>query len=156
MRSIPGHSRTWLRWVPALFFAALIFTFSATPGEKVTKSFDNLRTTVQAASAEGTPEPILSTKVDWLKVGHGIGYFALGLSVLYALDSHSRKAVAMAAALCCFYSLTDELHQSFTPGRSASGLDILLDSLSALAGILILSGIMKWKSRAAISREAAD
>jgi VanZ family protein len=149
------HGRTWLRWAPVLFFAVTIFMFSATPGEKVTKSLDHLKTTTQVVSSTGTKEPILLPKIEWLKIAHGIGYFSLGLSVLYALDSHSRKAVATAAALCCFYSLTDEFHQTFTPGRSASGLDILLDSLSALAGILILSGIMKWKSRAAISREAA-
>ncbi|HET9911649.1 MAG TPA: VanZ family protein [Anaerolineales bacterium] len=142
MRLISNHGRTWLRWLPALFFAVLIFIFSATPGATVTKSLDNLTTTMQTVSPADSKKPILSPKIEWLKIGHGIGYFWLGVSVFYALGSRIRNSPA-AAALCCFYSLTDELHQSFVPGRSASGPDLLLDSLAALAGILILLGITR-------------
>jgi len=146
---VSNHGQAWLRWVPALFFAITIFMFSATPGDEIAKSFDSLSSTVQtvqAVSPADPREPVLSPNINWLKVGHGIGYFCLGFSVLYALNSCSRNTPFIALALCCFYSIMDEFHQTFTPGRSPSSRDILLDSLAALGGILILLGIMKWRS----------
>ena len=38
---------------------------------------------------------------------------------------------------CTTYSLTDEIHQMFIPGRSGEIRDILIDSLGAFFGILI-------------------
>lgn len=38
---------------------------------------------------------------------------------------------------CTTYSLTDEIHQMFIPGRSCELRDILIDSIGALVGILI-------------------
>jgi VanZ family protein len=148
MRFISNHSRAWLRWIPTAFFAVTIFLFSATPGDEVAASFDTLTATVQAvATAQTTPSPSPSQppapapEIDWLKVGHGIGYFCLGVSVLYALSPRSRWSPSLALILCSLYSFTDEIHQMFTPGRSASSKDILLDTLAALIGVAVMLGV---------------
>jgi VanZ family protein len=150
MSFMAGRSRAWLRWAPALFFAVAIFMFSATPGDEVAESFEALNTTagslnatVQSGSPTVSEVPLLPPAIDWLKVGHGIGYFCLGVSVLFALLKAPKNLVS-ALALCVFYAVTDELHQGLTPERSASGRDVLLDSLAALAGILICLGIARW------------
>jgi VanZ family protein len=149
MHFISNHGRTWLRWLPALFFAVTIFMFSSTPGKEVDDSLKKLTTTVKAITpaVSYSHTPASPPKIDWLKLGHGIGYFCLGVTVLYALTIRSRWSLLTALMICSLYAVTDELHQAFTPGRSAAGRDVLLDSLAALAGILILFGIVKWRTR---------
>jgi VanZ family protein len=40
------------------------------------------------------------------------------------------------------YSLTDEFHQLFVPGRHASLFDCLIDTMGALMGLLLLSTVL--------------
>ena len=143
--------RGWLRWLPALLLATAIFAFSATPGEDVIDSYQSLETTVQAATTPtvAPAEPVaasVSPAIDWLKVGHVIGYFWLGIAVLYGLSARTRWSPGIALILCCLYSFTDEFHQIFTPGRSASSIDILIDTLAALLGLAITLGVMASKN----------
>ncbi len=145
MQFISDHRSTWLRWLPAIFFAAAIFMFSSIPGKEVDDSFNNLRATVAAIAPTHSRASAFFPKIEWLKVGHGVGYFCLGFTVLYALTTRSRWPPFTALIICSLYAVTDEIHQIFTPGRSAASWDILLDSLAALAGIFILLGIVKWK-----------
>jgi VanZ family protein len=154
MRFISNHNRAWLRWGPALFFAMTIFMFSNTPGNEVEKSFANLNTTVQTASQERPEKPVLSPKIDWLKVAHGIGYFWLGFTVLYALTTRSRWSPVMALTLCSLYSISDEFHQSFIPARTASARDVLIDTFAALAGIIVILGIIKVRAFYNLKRRA--
>jgi len=145
MRFTSHYKQAWLRWLPAIFFAVAIFMFSSTPGRKVSDSFDSLSTALQTISPASSQAPAFSAKIEWLKIGHGIGYFCLGLTVLYALTTASRWSPLTALVICSLYALTDEFHQAMIPGRSDSGRDVLLDSLASLAGILILLGMVKWR-----------
>jgi VanZ family protein len=138
-----NYNQAWLRWVPAFFFAVTIFMFSNIPGNEVKKSFDNVKTSVQIVSSAKPGKPVLSQDIDWLKVAHGIGYFSLGFSVLYALTFNSRWSLVRALLLCSLYAVTDEFHQSFVPSRTASAIDVLIDTCAALAGIITILGIIK-------------
>jgi VanZ family protein len=141
-----------LRWIPASCFATAIFIFSAVPGHEVTESYHNVAISIQTITSaistvtpETTPAEVVAAPaaVDLLKAAHGIGYFCLGISVLYALSAHlSHWSPSVALILCCLYSFTDEFHQIFTPGRSASPKDILLDTLASLIGVAIMLGVM--------------
>ncbi len=141
--------RAGLRWMPAFCFAIAIFIFSTAPGSEVHESYHNLEISVQTISpTAANPRPVAVTNlvtIDWLKAAHGVGYFCLGFSILYALTSKSRWSPSIALILCCLYSITDELHQMFTPGRSASAKDILLDTLAALIGVAVMLGVMATK-----------
>jgi VanZ family protein len=53
--------------------------------------------------------------------------------------SWSRKAAHWALLASAGYSLTDEFHQRFVPGRHASLFDCVLDTTGASFGLLILS-----------------
>lgn len=144
MRLTEEHRYTGLRWLPAIIFAAAIFMFSSTPGKELSNSVNSLSAAVQTISPPSPQAPVFSPKIEWLKVGHGIGYFCLGFTVLYAL-SRARRSPLTALIICSLYAITDEFHQAFIPGRSAAGRDILLDSLASLAGILMLFGIVTWR-----------
>jgi|GEM_PF-581281 len=144
MHSSPTHLQRLLRWIPAILIAGLIFIFSSTPGKQVAQTFDRLNSGVTQAVTPVLPGaapksgPLLSNNIDWLKVGHGIGYFFLGVSVLFGLAAYTWRGLISAQVICSLYAVLDEFSQHFTPGRAASGWDVLLDSVAACAGILIL------------------
>jgi VanZ family protein len=136
-------TKAGLRWIPALCFALLIFCFSATTGDEIGQSYDMLTRALEptpaipASQTRESTSPLFSN-LDWLKVGHGIGYFCLGIAVLYALPLGSRWTPSIALIICTVYGFSDELHQLFVPGRSASARDILIDTLAALGGVSVL------------------
>lgn len=45
------------------------------------------------------------------------------------------------------YAMTDEIHQSFVPGRSCELRDMGIDSCGVLAGVLVVSFLMRSKER---------
>jgi len=44
------------------------------------------------------------------------------------------KIFLFAFVFAAFYGITDELHQAWTPGRSVSALDAVIDGAGGLAG----------------------
>src|SRR5690606_15800676 len=63
------------------------------------------------------------------KVAHGLPY--LLLSAFAALAPAGRPALALLAVL---YGISDEIHQSFVPGRFPDLWDLVADSAGALLG----------------------
>jgi VanZ family protein len=99
-------------WLPVVAWAAVIFTLSSIP---------NLST------AEGALGDVLSS------AAHAVEYAVFGALLLRALDA---RLLAFAAGIA--YAITDELHQSFVPGRVASPVDLLVDAVGLAAGIALL------------------
>ncbi len=76
------------------------------------------------------------------KTAHATEYAVLGMFLIGVF--YPFKKYYLFSFLCSFvYSVTDEVHQLFVPGRSGQPLDVLIDSLGAFLGILILLGIIK-------------
>jgi len=73
--------------------------------------------------------------IGWDKLAH-FCYFGLLathiLRTLLALGLRRGLAVAAAVGLTLAYGCSDELHQSFVPGRSVGWDDIIADTLGAL------------------------
>ncbi len=78
----------------------------------------------------------------WDKVAHGCGFFVLGLAV--ALGWADRAPMWLLFALLALYGATDEVHQSFVPGRDASIGDWLADLLGSGLGLLAWCGVRQW------------
>ena len=53
----------------------------------------------------------------------------------------------LALGLSCTYAITDELHQCCVPGRQGAMGDVLLDSLGAACGLLLLWLAGRWSKR---------
>jgi VanZ family protein len=92
------------------------------------------------------------------KTGHFIGYAILGACLLRALAGGSRTGVNGATAglawlFSTLYGATDETHQLFVPGRSASLLDLLADAIGGAAVVLLIWGAAAWIARMAKRRE---
>jgi len=111
-----------LRWVPALVMMTAIFVLSALPASKL--------------PAFGPYDVYLK------KVGHAIGYGLLGVSYYYALPVGLPRFIrwSMALGLSLGFALTDEYHQSFVSGRTASVRDVAIDGLGAFLALFLAAG----------------
>jgi len=79
------------------------------------------------------------------KGGHMIGYALLALSFWYALEWKSDKRW-LAWFLAVLYAITDELHQSYVPGRHPSVWDVVIfDNLGALISLWVAGWWMSHK-----------
>jgi VanZ family protein len=105
-------SRVVTVWLPVVAWAATVFALSSIP---------NLST------AEGVLGDVLSSGA------HGVEYAVFGALLFRAVGA---RALAFAAGFA--YAITDEIHQSFVPGRQASAVDLLVDAVGLLAGIALL------------------
>jgi VanZ family protein len=52
-----------------------------------------------------------------------------------------------AILLVALYASTDEFHQLFVPGREASVKDVLLDTLGAVVGMVLVRAIVRWRQQ---------
>jgi VanZ family protein len=102
-------------WLPVLGWAAVIFAFSSIP---------HLGTDL------GVWDTILR------KGAHMTEYAILGALLVRALD---REPAAFLAGIA--YAVTDEIHQHFVGGRHASPVDVAIDSVGVLLGVLVFERV---------------
>jgi len=98
--------------------------------------------------APGFTEGILTTLVR--KSAHIFMYFVLGVltyNVLRGYKLSNIKLIGYSILFASLYAVTDEIHQSFVPGRSAELRDVLIDTIGAALGVALFWCILKLKSR---------
>lgn len=102
------------RWLPALCWMGVIFFLSA------------------QSSLPSPPDRLLTFILR--KIGHVVVYAILALLLLRATASFKRP-VLYAALIAVLYAISDELHQSFVPGREATLRDVAIDAAAAIAAL---------------------
>lgn len=98
-------------WLPVVAWAGLIFALSSVP---------------DLGTGLGGWDLLLR------KLAHAGEYAVLGALLLRATQ---RPGVAF--ALGTLYAVSDEIHQSFVPGRAGSPVDVALDTLGVAAGLVL-------------------
>lgn len=58
-----------------------------------------------------------------------------------------RKVIIYSLVSCIFYAITDEIHQSFVPGRGPHITDVIIDSSGATCGVLVTIIILNTLKR---------
>ena len=132
MRWVPVRAaRTrWIHWLPAAALMATIWLLSSW-------------------RLSGVPMGLVPFRD---KGAHALVYAALGfwvahgvlLSVTCPGLRRGRLWVlgGVACAMTVSWGLLDEIHQSFVPGRDASGMDLVADAIGAVVGTL---GRVGWR-----------
>lgn len=75
------------------------------------------------------------------KAAHFSIYAILGILlflVLEHLTSDSARSILNAITISFLYALSDETHQAFVPGRSGEIRDIIIDTLGAICGVILI------------------
>ena len=99
------------QWGPVVLWAAVIFALSSVP-------------------SLGTDLGVWDTVLR--KCAHATEYAILALLLYRAL---SRELPAFLIGFA--YAITDELHQAFVRGRHASPIDVAIDTVGLLIGLLV-------------------
>lgn len=110
-------------WCLAILWMAVIFWFSAQPGQRLS-----------AWNAWGLPD----------FSGHLTLYAVLGLLYFGAFrrSGHPVERAAWASlGLALLYGISDEIHQIWVPGRSPTAVDVVWDALGAGAAVV---GAVLW------------
>jgi VanZ like family len=127
---VPVWARRAAPWLPVLAWMVLIFSFSS----------------LREPRFSSVPTDDLVIK----KVGHFCLYLVLAVTLAFALDrslvgtAWSARAVRLAFIVSVAFAASDELHQAFTPTRDPSPIDVGIDSLGALTGIVLFTAAMRW------------
>lgn len=112
-----------LYWLPAIVFMIIIFGFSSIPSQEM----PNL----------GQWDLVVK------KGAHVLGYGLLALANWYGLRFNKRRWW-LVLLLTILYAISDEVHQSFVPGRHPSWVDALvIDGSGAVLMLLAVSGLRK-------------
>ena len=98
-------------WLPVIAWAAVIFALSSIPS---------------LGTGLGTWDLVLR------KLAHATEYAILGALLVRALG-HASAAFAAGVA----YAISDEIHQTFVPGREGAPLDVLIDAIGVAVGIAL-------------------
>jgi VanZ family protein len=97
---------------------------------------------VWVLSDQPDPNPAPEGWGAWTSSLAHVGVFgALALAWAWALPG---RPLAVAVALAVAYGIVDELHQSTTPGRDATPVDVALDALGA---VLVALPIARYRGR---------
>jgi len=127
-------------WWPAVTWMGAIFLFSSDLfSDSNTSSL--LGPLVSALIPSLTGEQIDLLHVGLRKLGHWCEYFILALLLMRAVKGQFpswnwSSHLIWSLGLATLYAGGDEWHQSFVPSRSASILDVLIDSFGAVCGAL--------------------
>ncbi|GAB4528961.1 MAG: VanZ family protein [Anaerolineae bacterium] len=113
-------------WLPPLLWMGLIFYLSAQP------------------KLPSPPEPVLDLI---LKKGAHFGVYAVLAFLWWRALSQAKMsgwpALGLAFVITVAYSLSDEYHQSFVPGRQHALSDVLIDAVGAAVAL----GMIGWQQR---------
>ena len=130
--------KSWKYWIPAILLMGIIFYLSNLPEAQIPYIIKPVvRFIYRILKSMKIP---LHFFIDWLKVGHALGYILLGSAFYLVVEKLIKiKHPYLYALLFSFlYACTDEFHQIFIPGRSPEIKDVLLDTASAGAALLII------------------
>lgn len=77
------------------------------------------------------------------KCAHFTLFLLLGICIYLLLNSfHLPHKILISIILSILFATLDETHQMFSLGRSSSILDILIDSIGSIVGIIIINFIV--------------
>ena len=121
-------------WLLAAACAGCIFWLSSKDGNQSQNMSDSVRGILMKLLG-----PLLNSFIV-RKFAHFFEYAVLGFLIGCALFLSRRRFSPITAVICsALYSVSDEIHQYFVPGRACRIFDVGVDTLGALTGTLILA-----------------
>lgn len=135
-------------WLLAAACAGCIFWLSSKDGNQSQNMSDSVRGILMKLFG-----PLLNSFIV-RKFAHFFEYAVLGFLIGCALFISRRRFSPITAVICsALYSISDEMHQYFVPGRACRIFDVGVDTLGALTGTLILALIILIVNSIAMRRK---
>jgi len=140
----------FLRFLPAMLWMAVIFSFSAEDAAASSQSSGNtLEFLMRLFDVDAAEDTVLYNLLILMlrKSAHLLLYTVLGILLFFAVSGLGhvlhRSTVLVTGAIGILYAVTDEIHQYFVPGRACQWQDMLIDSTGVCLGICIML-LLHW------------
>lgn len=132
-------------WLPVVLWAAVIISASG-DSKSVQRSSRIIEPLVRWLFPNASDETVHTAVFVGRKWAHVTEYAILALLVWRARRGTKQSPLAgwlgrdawIAWAVATVFAMTDELHQTFVPGRQGSIWDVLIDSIGAAGGLFVL------------------
>lgn len=130
-----------ISWVVVFVWMLVIFNFSAqVKGDSNSVSLGVTEVVVNMVEKILPNVDIDVDNVNHIirKMAHFSIYLVLGMLGLNAMRRSGvidRKSVYISLLICVLYAMSDEIHQSFVPGRGPQVRDVGIDSMGAVTGV---------------------
>ena len=139
-------------WIMLLFWMAFIFSMSSQEASKSSKSSGEVIETIlkivkpdyESLTATEKYDLIDSLQFIVRKIAHFTGYTIIGILSYWALfstfslkgdNNRTYKIIIFALLIGLLYSVSDEIHQFFVPGRSCELRDVIIDFSGVTLGV---------------------
>jgi VanZ family protein len=139
-----------ISWFFVGLWMILIFYFSSQVSETSGGLSQEIAKTIKNIMESSSTETVIDLKqLNHLlrKLAHFSFYFILGLLVFNAMVRSGKKKISWMILICVLYAISDEIHQSFVPGRGPSIIDVFIDSTGAITGIILGKAYLLKKKR---------
>lgn len=152
------HIIVLISWTAVLLWMSLIFNLSSQVSDQSDKLSKGITKTIVNTVEKGV------TRADYdinrlnhiaRKNAHFFAYLVLGIFVINAMrisGGNGIKGVILTLSICVLYAISDEVHQTFVPGRGPQVKDVFIDSAGAIVGIGIYLGFIRIKKKVMIGR----
>jgi VanZ family protein len=134
--------QSFLWWLPVIIWAGVIFYMST---RTFGAAFSNrlLGDILAILHLEVSLHTFYFLATGFRKLGHFTEYAIFAIFLYHAVGDDHRSAWNPRKALACIllaglYSLPDEFHQRFVPGRGSSIVDCGFDTIGATLGMVIV------------------
>ena len=152
----------FVRAILLVGWMTVIFLFSAQPATasaEVSGSLSELLLgwlSLLGVSAEQIGEWALWFDPLLRKGAHFVAFALLGILSMWTVTKKKNvgrtfrqnvPVLLISFTLCVLFAITDEVHQTFVPGRSGQVSDVLLDSAGIATGVLVYVGVAMRRLR---------
>ena len=119
-------------WLMSAAVAFVIFKFSCDTAEESSELSESLLAVIIEFIGRYISHNLLR------KIAHFCEFAALGFFVGGAVKfTFDKTKVYFPLPICVLYSISDEIHQYFVPGRACRLFDVFVDTCGSLTGILV-------------------
>ena len=126
MRNISISKSTVYYWAPVWFWMIAIFVASSIPSAKIQQS--------EVAGTLVVSAPLLANQFTIHVTEYGILALLLYRLIFHTRIMHPATIWFFAVVSSVLYGISDELHQSFVPGRYPGLIDLGYDAMGAILG----------------------
>jgi len=159
--------KIYISWTVVVLYLTMIFYFSSQDGTKSHRVSADLLQYLKlfvVMLPEGVQKYLSKCLSDGYgnlefilrKAAHFTEYFILSFIFYRAVvvsGVRMKKSIIVTLVFCFLYAVSDEVHQIFVPGRAFAVGDIIIDTLGAALGIIVIyfknliSGNIQYKKR---------